>query len=56
MGVRPVATLLYQSLQAGYHEFAWEGIDSNGLRPSPGVYLLEIRVGNQVRTQKVILK
>jgi hypothetical protein len=56
MGVRPVATLLYQSLQAGYHEFAWEGIDSNELRPSPGVYLLEIRVGNQVRTQKVILK
>jgi hypothetical protein len=56
MGGYPIATLSHQSMKAGYHELTWEGTDRNGLRPSPGVYLLEVRVGNQSRIQKVILK
>lgn len=59
-----VTSLLGQSLiqlfdgllTAGYHELKWDGSDTSGERASPGVYLVEIRMGNYSRIEKFVFK
>lgn len=38
---------------AGWHEFTWQGTDSNGQQVSTGVYLITMRAGEHLQKQKV---
>ncbi len=35
------------------NQFAWNGIDNQGLKVTPGIYLLKLQVKNEVRTMKI---
>lgn len=50
-----VKTLLDDQLPAGIHRVIWEGTDQNGKYVGNGVYLYQIRVGNQKKGGKMIL-
>lgn len=52
---QPIATVFNGELSGGYHEVLWDGKDSSSLRPSTGIYLVEIRTNNQSHTSKILL-
>lgn len=39
--------------EPGWHEFTWQGTDSNGQQVSTGVYLITMRAGEHFQKQKV---
>lgn len=39
-----IATLMTQSLEGGFHEFTWDGLDGNGRRVAAGLYLYQLEV------------
>ena len=51
-----VNNLFEGPLASGYHEVVWDGTDSSGARVSQGVYLIEVKIGKSVRTEKMIIK
>ena len=50
-----VRTLVSGLTPAGAHRSIWDGTDASGLNMSSGIYLVRLRVGNQVVNQKVSL-
>jgi ELWxxDGT repeat protein len=53
---QPVKQLFDGSLASGYHEMTWNVADASGERVSAGIYLIEIKIGNQVRIGKLIIE
>lgn len=53
---QPVTSLFNGQLQGGYHEVTWSGADSQGMRPSQGVYLVEVSANGQRLAKRVVLK
>jgi hypothetical protein len=43
-------------LEGGYHQMSWSGRDVNGIRPSQGVYLVEVIAKGQRLAKRVVLK
>jgi len=41
--------------EPGWHEFTWQGINSNGQQVSTGMYLVTMRAGENIQKQKVTL-
>jgi len=54
-GGRWVRTLIEAELPAGTHEAWWEANDAAGRRVRVGVYFCRLRVGTEVRSQKIQL-
>ena len=54
LGGRRVATLYRGALAAGPHEFAWQGVRSDGSTAANGIYFLQARVGAERLARKVI--
>ncbi len=50
---RTVRTLVKENQQAGQYSFAWDGNDNTGNSSPSGIYMLVLKAGNLVRTQKV---
>ncbi|MBN1782901.1 DUF3160 domain-containing protein [bacterium] len=50
-----VRTLRHGLTDQGDHEAVWAGDDGTGLAVPGGVYVLRLRTGNTVRTQKLVL-
>jgi len=40
---------------AGVHRFEWDGRNSDGRRVGAGIYLVRVRLGAIVRTQKLVV-
>jgi hypothetical protein len=51
---RAVARLLHEQLGPGTHRLAWNGRGDRG-RLAPGVYLIDVRAGEQRETRRVVL-
>lgn len=49
-----VANLLDINKSAGWHEVKWNGLDDDGNNVSGGIYVYRVRVGNEVRSNKII--
>ena len=52
---RLVRRLLAATLPAGGHEVIWEGTDGDGRAVTSGVYLLMMRAGRHVETERLVL-
>ena len=52
---REVATLKGCPESAGFHEAAWDGLDSRGERVSPGLYFVRFTAGDEVAARKVVM-
>jgi len=50
-----VNTLVNTEQTAGWHEVKWDGSDSNGNKVSGGAYLYRVTIGNNTKTNKLIL-
>ena len=50
-----IRSLLDESLEAGYHTFAWDGRDQHGYPVASGVYLYRLQAGQQVLVNKMAL-
>jgi len=44
-----------ESFQPGDYSFAWNGLDQNGVKVSPGVYYCKLQIGERTLTKRVIL-
>jgi len=52
---RVINTLINKKLNPGIYNLEWNGDDSNGHGMPTGVYFIQVRSGNHVNTQKMIL-
>lgn len=52
---RKVQTLIDERKEIGLYEVKWNGTDDNGLQVSSGIYIYQLRVGNVIRNQKMLL-
>lgn len=52
---REVALLARGALSAGRHEWSWNGRDVAGARAAPGLYLVRVVAGEQVKSSRVVL-
>ncbi|MBU0529246.1 T9SS type A sorting domain-containing protein, partial [bacterium] len=50
-----ITTLVNQVQPAGWHEIQWNGTYQNGKDVPGGIYLSRVTVGNEVKTNKLIL-
>lgn len=50
-----VRTLVDESIAAGRHQLAWQGIDNDGQRVAQGVYVLRLEAGSSIATRKLVL-
>jgi len=50
-----VATLVQGGMDAGVHETVWQGRDDRGQQVASGVYLVQIRSGLHMSSQKLVL-
>jgi len=50
-----VHTLTDQQMEAGSHQVTWNGVNSQNLPVTSGVYFYRIQTANQVQTRKMIL-
>jgi len=50
-----VAGLVNGQKTAGVHSCRWDGVDKQGNLLSSGIYLLQLRVGSQVSSQKIVI-
>lgn len=53
---QPVASLFKGQMNGGMHTMTWSGKDHNGMRPSQGVYLVEVIANGQRLAKRVVLK
>lgn len=49
-----IKTLVDNTMSAGYHTINWNATDANGAKVSSGVYIYQLRCGNEVFTKKMI--
>ncbi len=49
-----IITLVNNTMSAGYHTVNWNATDANGAKVSSGVYIYQLRCGNEVFTKKMI--
>jgi len=49
-----VKTLVSNMMAAGYHTIRWNATDETGAKVSSGVYIYQLRCGNEVFTRKMI--
>jgi len=52
---RLVRSLVSQSMPAGEHTIQWDATNNQGSTVASGVYLYQIRTGNTLKTQQVVL-
>ncbi|MCO6493769.1 MAG: T9SS type A sorting domain-containing protein, partial [Phaeodactylibacter sp.] len=52
---KKVRSLFAQTLDAGQHEYIWDGVADNGRQLETGVYLIRLRAGSGAFTQRVSL-
>jgi hypothetical protein len=52
---REVRTLSYEKLPAGVHRVVWDGTNSRGATVASGVYLYQVRVGDNTITRRMLL-
>nr|HPR17163.1 FlgD immunoglobulin-like domain containing protein [Candidatus Cloacimonadota bacterium] len=50
-----VKTLVNNELEAGYHNFVWNGLDDNGKQSASGVYFYKMQTEKYQSTKKMIL-
>ncbi len=50
-----VSVLLDDNMEAGIHEIRWNGRNDRGASAASGVYFLQMRTGNFLQTQRMIL-
>ncbi len=50
-----INTLINQEQSVGWHEVQWNGTNQNGKEVPGGIYLSRVTVGNEVKTNKLIL-
>lgn len=49
-----IKTLVNNTMKAGYHKITWDATDENGIKVSSGVYIYQLKCGNEVFTKKMI--
>ncbi|MFW5889734.1 MAG: T9SS type A sorting domain-containing protein, partial [Bacillota bacterium] len=49
-----IKTLVDNTMSAGYHTINWNATNANGAKVSSGVYIFQLRCGNEVFTKKMI--
>ena len=49
-----IKALVNNTMNAGYHKIEWNATDENGAKVSSGVYIYQLRCGNEVFTKKMI--
>jgi len=52
---REVRTLSYEKLPAGVHRVVWDGTNSRGTTVASGVYLYQVRIGDNTITRRMLL-
>jgi len=52
---RKVKTLVNEERHAGQHRVSWNGTNDYGASVSTGVYFYELKAGDQIKTQKMLL-
>ncbi len=52
---KKIKNLLHQRLSSGKYELRWEARDSRGRNVSSGMYLLVLKVGNTLKSRKLLL-
>ena len=50
-----VNTLLNLEQPAGWHEIQWNGLNASGIKVPAGAYIYRVTIGNEVKTDKLIL-
>jgi len=50
-----VKTLVDEKQSSGWHEIQWDGTNQSGLDMSGGAYLARVKVGNEIKTTKLML-
>ena len=50
---RLINTLIHDKLEIGFYSVEWNGKDQSGLLVSTGVYLIQVRSGKKLSTQKM---
>ena len=51
-----ITSLFDGSLDPGYNERVWNGLDSQDLRPAQGIYFIQVQAGKASVQQRVMLK
>lgn len=51
---KKIRTLVSNTMSAGYHSIKWNATDNYGAKVSSGVYIYQLRSGNDVITRKMI--
>ena len=51
---RTVRCLIESPIEPGFHTFPWDGRDDGGRAVASGLYIVRLRAGQQVRSEKVI--
>lgn len=49
-----VRTLINTTMEAGYHTIRWNATDKKGAKVSSGVYIYQMKCGNEIFTKKMI--
>lgn len=52
---RLINTLLNIEQPAGWHEIQWNGLNASGIKVPAGAYIYRVTVGNELKTDKLIL-
>jgi|GEM_PF-1329996 len=52
---KKISTLLNKKLAAGYHEVVWEVVGDNGVKPSAGVYVTYLSIGEKKDQMRIII-
>ncbi|MBN1558739.1 T9SS type A sorting domain-containing protein [candidate division KSB1 bacterium] len=52
---REIITLVDEQQATGWYSVQWDGLDNNGQSVSTGVYLVQLRAGDFVATNKILL-
>jgi len=53
---RPVRTLVNQTLEPGYYEVGWDGLDDHGRPAGPGVYFAVLAANGKRLVERLILR
>ena len=50
-----MSTLVEGKLSTGYHSVVWDGVDSNGMSVSAGIYIYALQTEASSITRKMVL-